>query len=102
MHNYLNKYQSKIKTQPVNWYLDFLIDPSFQWVIRPFVLLSENDKPVKSNLRTNESIQKIGTCQGDDCTTNCLLDYNYFNKYYKMIAIDLSKRQVLDFDPKEK
>ena len=33
-------------------------------------------------------------------TTGCLLDYHYFNKYYKMIAIDLSKQQGLDADPK--
>ena len=33
--------------------------------------------------------------------TSCLLDYNYFNKYYKMIVTDLSKHQVLDADPKE-
>ena len=26
--------------------------------------------------------------------------YNYFKNYYKMIAIDLSKRQALDADPK--
>ena len=32
--------------------------------------------------------------------TGCLLDYTYFKKYYKMIAIDLSKQQVLDADPK--
>ena len=31
---------------------------------------------------------------------SCLLDYNYFNNYYKMIVIDLSKRQALDADPK--
>ena len=29
-----------------------------------------------------------------------LLDYTYFKKYYKMIAKDLSKQQVLDADPK--
>ena len=29
-----------------------------------------------------------------------LLDYTYFKKYYKMIAIDLSKQQALDADPK--
>ena len=29
-----------------------------------------------------------------------LLDYNYFNKYYKTIAINLSKLQALDIDPK--
>ena len=26
--------------------------------------------------------------------------YNYFNDYYKMIAIDLSEQQALDADPK--
>ena len=29
-----------------------------------------------------------------------MLDYNYFKYYYKMIAIDLSKQQVLDSYPK--
>ena len=29
-----------------------------------------------------------------------MLDYNYFEKNYKMIAIDLSKQQALDSDPK--
>ena len=29
-----------------------------------------------------------------------LLDCNYFKNYYKMIEIDLSKQQALDFDPK--
>ena len=28
-------------------------------------------------------------------TTGNLLDYDYFKKYYKLIAIDLSKQQVL-------
>ena len=33
-------------------------------------------------------------------TALCLLDYNYFNNYYKMIVIELSKQQALDADPK--
>ena len=45
-------------------------------------------------------LKNIPTDQGDDYTTGCLLDYNYFKKYYKMIAIDLSKQQALDADPK--
>ena len=49
---------------------------------------------------THENIRKITIGQGDDYTTGCLLDYTYFKKYYKMIAIDLSKQQVLDADPK--
>ena len=40
------------------------------------------------------------TGQGDDCTTGCLLDYPCFKKYYELIAIDLSKQQKLDADPK--
>ena len=50
------------------------------------------DQPVKSDMRTYDNIQKIATVQGDDYTTGCLLDYNYFNNYDKMIAIDLSKQ----------
>ena len=44
--------------------------------------------------------KKIVTSQGDDYTTGCLLDYNYLNKHYKMIAIYLSKQKELDADPK--
>ena len=29
-----------------------------------------------------------------------MLEFSYFNKNYKMIAIDLSKQQVLDADPR--
>ena len=113
-----------------NQYLDYLIDPSFQGINRLFVLSFENvkdrkvhtgyyvlkveikyynvmidgkhffDQPVKSDMRTYDNIRKIATGQGDDYTTGCLLDYNYFNNYYKMIAIDLSKQQALDADPK--
>ena len=57
------------------------------------------DQPVKNNKVTYGNIRKIATGQGDDYTTGCLLDYTYFKKYYKMIAIDLNK-QVLDADPK--
>ena len=57
------------------------------------------DQPIRNNLIAYDNIRKILTCQGDDYTTGCLLDYDYFNKYYKMILIDLSKQQVLDADP---
>ena len=58
------------------------------------------DQPVTNNLITYDNIQKIPIGQGDDYTAGYLLDYNYFKKYYKMIAIDLSKQQALDADPK--
>ena len=40
------------------------------------------------------------TGQGDDYTTGCLLDYPYPKENYKMIAIDLSKQEALDSDPR--
>ena len=58
------------------------------------------DEPVKNNLRTYGSITKIATGQGDDYKTGCLSDYNHFSESYKVIAIDLSKQQALDADPK--
>ena len=58
------------------------------------------DQPIKIDFKTHNSIQKIETVQGDDCTTSCLLDYNYFKNHYRVIAIDLSKQRKLDPDPK--
>ena len=43
---------------------------------------------------------KITTGRGDDYATGCLLDYNYSKKYCKIRAIDLSKQQALDANPK--
>ena len=43
-----DKYQSKKINQVQNRYLDFLIDPSFQVVNRPFVLSFENEIDQKS------------------------------------------------------
>ena len=125
-----NKYPSKPELLAQNANLNHLIEPSFQGVNRLFVLAFENDtqrtsnkryyipnveikdynvmidgknffdQPVKNDKVTYENVRKIATSQGDDYTTGCLLDYIYFKKYYKMIAIDLSKQQALDADPK--
>ena len=57
------------------------------------------DQPVKNKIMY-ENIRKVATGQGDDYTTGCLLDYIYFKNYYKMIAVDLSKQQALNADPK--
>ena len=58
------------------------------------------DQQVKNDKVTSENIRNITTGQDDDYTTGCLLDYTYFKKYYKMIAVHLSKQQALDADPK--
>ena len=125
-----NKYESDIKTFAQNRYLNHLINPSFQGVNRLFVLSFENendrtshliydlpkveikdcnvmidgrnffDQPTNSMTKTYENIRKFFIGQRDDYTTGCLLDYSYFKENYKLIAIDLSKQQALDADPR--
>ena len=58
------------------------------------------DQPRNNNFKTYQNIRKIATGQGDDCKSGCLLDYPYFKENYKMIAVDLSKQQALDVDPR--
>ena len=58
------------------------------------------DQPINSMIKTYENIRKIAMGQGDDYTTGCLLDYTYFKENYKLIALDLSKQQELDADPR--
>ena len=36
----------------------------------------------------------------EDYTTGSLLDFNYFNKHYKLIAVDSSKQRELGADPR--
>ena len=38
--------------------------------------------------------------QGYDCTTGCLPDNLYFKEHYKLVAIDLIKKQANGDDPK--
>ena len=122
------KYQSNIKTYTQNRYLNHLVDPSYQGVGRLFVLSFENeagrtshstyylpkaeikdynvmidgknffDQPINSDFKTYENIRKIATGRGDDYMTCCLLDYSYCKDHSRMIAIDLSKKQVFDAD----
>ena len=57
-------------------------------------------QPLENNKVTYDNIRKIAIGQGDDYTTGCLLDYPYFTDTYKIIAVDLSKQQALDADPR--
>ena len=125
-----NKYLSKPEILAQNPNLNHLVEPSFQGVNRLCVLAFKNDdyrttddeyylptveikdynivingknffdQPIKNNKVTYDNIRKIATGQGDDYTTGCLLDYPYFTDTYKMIAVDLSKQQALDADPR--
>ena len=58
------------------------------------------DQPIISINKAYENIRKIATGKGDDYTTGCLLGYPYFKENYKMIAIDLSRQNKLDADPR--
>ena len=125
-----NKYLSKPELSRQHSNLNHLVKPSFQGVNRLFVSGFENDtqrtshsgyylsnveikgynimingenffdQTLKNNKVTYENITKIATSQGDDYTTDCLLDYPYFKDGYKMIAVDLSKQQALDSYPR--
>ena len=55
---------------------------------------------LNNDLRKYDNIQKIAVGQEDYYTTGSLLDHSYFNNYFKMIEIDLSKQQALEADPR--
>ena len=125
-----NEYESSAKAFAQKRLLNYLINPNFQGVNRLFVLSFENendrtshliydlpkveikdcnvmidgrnffDQPTNSMTKTYENIRKFFIGQRDDYTTGCLLDYSYFKENYKLIAIDLSKQQELDADPR--
>ena len=57
------------------------------------------DHPVKNNFRTYVNIRKIATGQEDDYTTDIFWIIP-ISSCCKMIAIDLSKQQEPDADPK--
>ena len=110
-------------TEAINNNLNILIDPTFTNVNRLFVLAYRNvdsrqshdefylpkvmvkdynviidklaffDLLIKNEEEAYEKINDIS--RNNEHTTGHLLDYDYFKKYYKLIAIDLSKQQVL-------
>ena len=110
-------------TEAINNNLNILIDPTFTNVNRLFVLAYQNaddrqsfsqfylpramvknfnviidklaffDLPIKTGEEAYEKI--IDISRNNEYTTGNLLDYDYFKKYHKLIAIDLSNQQVL-------
>ena len=56
------------------------------------------DQPINDSIKQYNEVRKISTGKGDDYTTDCLLDFAYFEKNYKIIAADLSKQKALDVD----
>ena len=58
------------------------------------------DQLVPSKIKKYEELLKLTTGKGEDYTTGCLLDYNYYKNHYSIIASDLSKQKELDADPR--
>ena len=90
-------------------YIRELLDWSWQGVKRLFVLAYNNtegnnqvciDSYQKYSLPRvkieyyNIEIRKISTGQGDNYTTGCLLDFAFFEKNYKLIAVDLVNKKL--------
>ena len=119
-----NNYRSQVSTEAINNNLIILIDPTFTNVNRLFVLayqiaddrqsfsqfylprvmikdyhviidkLAFFDLPIKTEEEGYEKI--IDISRNNEYATANLLDYDYFKKYSKLIAIDLSKQQELE------
>ena len=51
------------------------------------------DQPVNDLIKQDDGIRKISTGQGDNYATGCLLDFSYFEKNCRLIAVDLSKQK---------
>ena len=58
------------------------------------------DNPIESDIEKYRELKKVMIGKGEDYTTGSLLDYDYFKKNYKLVAVDLSKQKELDTDPK--
>ena len=58
------------------------------------------DKPIESDIEKYRELKKIMIGKGEDYTTGSLLDYEYFNKHYKLVTVGLSKQKELNADPR--
>ena len=58
------------------------------------------DNPVESDIEKYRELKRAMIGKGEDYTTGSLLDFDYFKKHYKLVAVDLSKQEELDADPR--
>ena len=58
------------------------------------------DNPIESDIEKYRELKKVMIGKGEDYTTGSLLDFNYFDKHCKLVAVDLSKQKELDADPR--
>ena len=58
------------------------------------------DNPIESDIEKYRELKKVMIGKREDYTMGSLLDYNYFDRHYKLVAVDLSKQKELDADPR--
>ena len=58
------------------------------------------DNPIESDIEKYRELTEVMIGKGEDYKTGSLLDYDYFKKHYKLVAVDLSKQKELDADPR--
>ena len=58
------------------------------------------DQPINDLMKQYNEVKKLSIGQSDDYTKGFLLDYAYFKSNYRLIAVNLSKRKILDADPR--
>ena len=58
------------------------------------------DNEIESDIEKYRELKKVMIGKGEYYTTGSLLDFNYFDKHYKLVAVDLSKQKELDADPR--
>ena len=58
------------------------------------------DYPIESDIEKYRELTKVMIGKGEDNTTGSLFDFNYFNKHYQLVTVDLSKQKELDADPR--
>ena len=56
--------------------------------------------PVESDIEKYRELKKVMIGKGEDYTAGSLLNFDYFKKHYKLVAVDLSKQKELDADPR--
>ena len=56
------------------------------------------DNPIESYIEKYRELKRVMIGKREDYTIGSLLDYDYFKKNCKLVAVDLSKQKELDAD----
>ena len=58
------------------------------------------DNPIESDIEKYRELKTVMIGKGEDYTTGSLFDFNYFDKQYKLVEVDLPKQKELDAYPR--